>query len=64
MIRLSLKIWKYTDTMEYFLKKMKNSRKMDGIELQVNARNAAAYEMYRKYGFTEKSINMELLGNE
>lgn len=47
-----------------FLKEMKNSRNMDGIELQVNARNAAAYEMYRKYGFTEKSINMELLGNE
>ena len=33
----------------------------DGIELQVNARNAAAFEMYKKYGFTEKSINMELL---
>ena len=33
----------------------------DGIELQVNARNHAAYEMYKKCGFTEKSINMELL---
>ena len=31
------------------------------IELQVNARNTMAYEMYKKYGFTEKSINMELL---
>lgn len=33
----------------------------DGVELQVNARNHAAFEMYKKYGFTEKSINMELL---
>ena len=30
-------------------------------ELQLNAKNSAAYEMYKKYGFTEKSINMELL---
>lgn len=44
-----------------FLKAMKTEKKMDGIELQVNARNVAAYEMYKKYGFTEKSINMELL---
>ena len=44
-----------------FLKKMKIEKNMDGIELQVNAKNRAAYEMYRKYGFTEKSINMELL---
>lgn len=34
----------------------------DGLELQVNARNAAARAMYEKYGFTEKSINMEFLG--
>lgn len=40
---------------------MKIEKNMDGIELQVNARNRAAYEMYKKYGFTEKSINMELL---
>lgn len=33
---------------------------LDGIELQVNARNAAAKQMYEKYGFTEKSINMEI----
>ena len=33
----------------------------DAIELQVNARNKGAYNMYRNYGFTEKSINMELL---
>ena len=44
-----------------FLKAMKIEKNMDGIELQVNARNVAAYEMYKKYGFTEKSINMELL---
>ena len=44
-----------------FLKNMKIEKNMDGIELQVNARNIAAYEMYKKCGFTEKSINMELL---
>lgn len=33
----------------------------DGLELQVNAKNIAAKRMYEKYGFTEKSINMELL---
>ena len=44
-----------------FLKEMKLEKGYDGIELQVNAKNHAAYEMYRKCGFTEKSINMELL---
>ena len=44
-----------------FLKQMKQEKNMDGIELQVNAKNHSAYEMYRKCGFTEKSINMELL---
>lgn len=34
----------------------------DGLELQVNAKNAAARAMYEKYGFTEKSITMEFLG--
>lgn len=34
----------------------------DGLELQVNARNTAARAMYEKYGFKEKSINMEFLG--
>ena len=33
---------------------------VDGIELQVNARNQNAKQMYEHYGFTEKSINMEL----
>lgn len=44
-----------------FIKELKKEKNLDGIELQVNARNSAAYEMYKKYGFTEKSINMELL---
>ncbi len=33
---------------------------LDGLELQVNARNLAARKMYEKLGFTEKSINLEL----
>lgn len=44
-----------------FLKDMKTEKSMDGIELWVNARNITAYEMYKRYGFTEKSIHMELL---
>ena len=44
-----------------FLKVMKQEKGFDGIELQVNAKNRAAYEMYLKCGFTEKSINMELI---
>lgn len=32
----------------------------DSLELQVNARNIRAWEIYKKYGFREKSINMEL----
>lgn len=42
------------------IKALKEQKHLDGIELQVNAKNVAAYEMYKKYGFTEKSINMEL----
>ncbi len=34
---------------------------LDGLELQVNARNTAARKMYEQLGFTEKSINLELL---
>ncbi|MBE6118332.1 MAG: GNAT family N-acetyltransferase [Erysipelotrichaceae bacterium] len=34
---------------------------MDGIELQVNARNAAARRLYESYGFRPESINMELI---
>jgi ribosomal protein S18 acetylase RimI-like enzyme len=44
-----------------FEKVIKEKKNLDGIELQVNAKNKAAYEMYCNYGFTEKSINMELL---
>ncbi len=44
-----------------FLKNLKNERGYDGIELQVNAKNKAAYKIYSDYGFTNKSINMELL---
>lgn len=44
-----------------FVKEIAKEKKYDGIELQVNARNAGVYEMYKKYGFSEKSINMELL---
>ena len=43
------------------VKEIATQKKADGIELQVNARNKQAYEMYTKYGFTEKSINLELL---
>ena len=42
------------------VKQLKQEKGYDTIELQVNAQNRLAYEMYRKYGFTEKSINMEL----
>lgn len=43
------------------VKEIATQKKADGIELQVNAKNKQAYEMYAKYGFTEKSINLELL---
>ena len=42
------------------VKQLKQEKGYDTIELQVNAKNRLAYEMYRKYGFMEKSINMEL----
>ena len=42
------------------VKRLKQEKGYDTIELQVNAKNRLAYEIYRKYGFTEKSINMEL----
>lgn len=44
-----------------FAKQIRQQRNLDGIELAVNAKNLAAKAMYEKYGFTEKSINMELL---
>lgn len=42
-------------------KQIKEERHCDAVELQVNAKNKAAYEMYVKCGFREKSINMELI---
>lgn len=44
-----------------FIREYAREKGFDSVELQVNARNTAAYEMYRRCGFTEKSINMELL---
>lgn len=44
-----------------FVRNICAEQKYDGLELQVNAKNMAAKKMYEKYGFTEKSINMELL---
>ena len=43
-----------------FLKQLKTQNGYDRIELQVNSKNEAAYKMYTDYGFTNKSINMEL----
>lgn len=40
---------------------LKREKGFDSVELQVNAKNVRAYQMYKDYGFTEKSINMELL---
>ena len=44
-----------------FVKEIKKQRHLDGIELQVNSKNLKARAMYAKYGFTEKSVTMELL---
>lgn len=44
-----------------FVRNICTEQGYDGLELQVNAKNTAAKRMYEKYGFTEKSINMELL---
>lgn len=44
-----------------FLKELNVQKGYDGIELQVNAKNQAAYKFYSNYRFTNKSINMELL---
>ena len=42
------------------MKEIVQEKCLDGLELQVNARNTDAWEMYRRCGFVEKSINMEL----
>ena len=44
-----------------FAKEIRKQRHLDGIELQVNSKNLDARAMYEKYGFTEKSVTMELL---
>lgn len=44
-----------------FLKELRNQGGYDGIELNVNAKNEAACKIYADYGFTNKSMNMELL---
>lgn len=44
-----------------FLIDLRNQKGHDGIELQVNAKNKAACQFYSDYGFTSKSINMEIL---
>ena len=43
-----------------YLKDIAKDNNIDAIELQVNAENKTAKSMYEKYGFTDKSINMEL----
>lgn len=43
-----------------YVKTIKQQKDFDSIELQVNARNEDAMKMYADYGFTPKSINMEL----
>lgn len=42
------------------LKDIAKQKSCEGIELQVNAKNKNAMKMYQDYGFTEKSINMEI----
>lgn len=43
------------------LKQIAKEKNCEGIELQVNAKNEKAMKMYKDYGFTEKSINMEIV---
>lgn len=42
------------------LREKVRSEHLDGIELQVNAKNTSARKMYETYGFTEKSSYLEL----
>lgn len=44
-----------------YMKSIVKEKNFDGLELQVNAKNISAKRMYEKYGFREKSINMELI---
>ena len=40
-----------------YLVRLYKDLQYDGLELQVNAKNLTAMELYTKYGFTPKSIN-------
>ena len=44
-----------------FVKTMAKEKHIDAIELSVNAKNDDAMAMYRKYGFREKNITMEMM---
>ena len=44
-----------------YVKAMAKEKHIAAIELSVNAKNTDAMAMYRKYGFREKSITMELV---
>ena len=48
-------------TLLHHARALRDELKLDGLELQVNARNGAARDFYARCGFTEKSINLELL---
>lgn len=43
-----------------YVKHIKQEKNIDKIELQVNARNVCAREMYEKCGFRDKAVIMEL----
>lgn len=44
-----------------YIKLIYQQQHYDGIELNVNAKNQAARQMYAQNGFTEKNITMELI---
>ena len=44
-----------------YLKATAKEKQIAAIELSVNAKNTDAMAMYRKYGFGEKSITMEMV---
>lgn len=44
-----------------YVKMMTKEKQIAAIELSVNAKNSDAMAMYRKYGFGEKSITMEMV---
>ena len=44
-----------------YVKSMAKEKQIAAIELSVNAKNTDAMAMYRKYGFSEKNITMEMV---